>query len=308
MVRLLALAIGLALVLPVSGGAREIAQFIANAAVFLLFFLNGVRLPRHEVMAGLGNHRFLWPLTLWCFGAMALAGWAFWQTGQGWMPPLIALGFLYLGCLPSTVQSATAYSALAGGNLASSVVAAALLNLLGVFITAPLFSLLAGGNGAELHSDGLLKVVLILLLPFMLGQIAQGKLAAWVKEHRQLTTWFDRGSIAIAVYVAFSGAVEQRFWTLVEPTGWVWLVGGVALFLAVAHFGAWLLGGLLKLDRANRVSMLFAGAQKSIAMGAPLASVLFTPAVAGVVLLPILLYHLAQLVLAAPIATRLNQP
>lgn len=308
MVRLLALAIGLALVLPVSGGAREIAQFIANAAVFLLFFLNGVRLPRHEVMAGLGNHRFLWPLTLWCFGAMALAGWAFWQTGQGWMPPLIALGFLYLGCLPSTVQSATAYSALAGGNLASSVVAAALLNLLGVFITAPLFSLLAGGNGAELHSDGLLKVVLILLLPFMLGQIAQGKLVAWVKEHRQLTTWFDRGSIAIAVYVAFSGAVEQRFWTLVEPAGWFWLGGGVALFLAVGHFGAWLLGGLLKLDRANRVSMLFAGAQKSIAMGAPLASVLFTPAVAGVILLPILLYHLAQLVLAAPIAARLNQP
>ena len=107
---------------------------------------------------------------------------------------------------------------------------------------------------------------------------------------------------------AFSCTVEQRFWTLVEPAGWFWLGGGVALFLAVGHFGAWLLGGLLKLDRANRVSMLFAGAQKSIAMGAPLASVLFTPAVAGVVLLPILLYHLAQLVLAAPIATRLNQP
>ena len=51
--------------------------------------------------------------------------------------------------------------------------------------------------------------------------------------------------------------------------------------------------------------MLFSGAQKSIAMGAPLASVLFPPAVAGVVLLPILLYHLAQLVLAAPLAARL---
>jgi sodium/bile acid cotransporter 7 len=307
MVRLLVLAIALALVLPVSGGAREMAQFVANAAVFLLFFLNGVRLPRHEVMAGLGNHRLLVPLTLWCFGAMALAGWGLWQAGQGWMPPLIALGFLYLGCLPSTVQSATAYSSLAGGNLASSVVAAALLNLLGVFITAPLFSLLGGGAGAALHGDGLLKVVVILLLPFMLGQIAQGKLSGWVKEHRQLTTWFDRGSIAIAVYVAFSGAVEQRFWALVEPAGWLWLLGGVALFLAVGHYGAWLLGGALRLDRANRISMLFAGAQKSIAMGAPLASVLFTPAVAGVVLLPILLYHLAQLVLAAPLAARLSR-
>lgn len=307
MVRLLVLAIALALVLPVTGGAREAAQFVANAAVFLLFFLNGVRLPRHEVMAGLSNHRFLWPLTLWCFGAMALAGWGLWQAGQGWMPPLIALGFLYLGCLPSTVQSATAYSSLAGGNLASSVVAAALLNLLGVFITAPLFSLLGGGSGAALHGDGLLKVVLILLLPFMLGQIAQGKLKGWVTQNRQLTTWFDRISIAIAVYVAFSGAVEQRFWTQVDAAGWIWLLGGVTLFLAVGHFGAWLLSGLLQLDRANRVSMLFAGAQKSIAMGAPLASVLFAPATAGVILLPILLYHLAQLVLAAPITARLSR-
>ncbi len=308
MVRLLVLAIALALALPVTGGARDLAQFVSNAAVFLLFFLNGLRLPRHEVVAGLGNHRLLWPLTLWCFGGMALAGWGLWQAGQGWMPPLIALGFLYLGCLPSTVQSATAYSALAGGNVASSVVAAALLNLLGVFVTAPLFSLLGGGGGAALHSDGLIKVVVILLLPFMLGQIVQGQLGGWVTRNRQLTTWFDRGSIAIAVYVAFSGAVEQQFWSRIDPAGWLWLLGGVALFLVIGHGGAWLLGGLLKLDRANRITMLFAGAQKSIAMGAPLAAVLFSPAAAGVVLLPILLYHLAQLVLAAPLAARLNRP
>jgi len=307
MVRLLALAIGLALLVPVQGAARDLAQFIANAAVFLLFFLNGLRLPRGEVRAGIGNHRLLWPLVGWVFGAMGLAGWLLWQGGQGWMPPLLALGFLYLGCLPSTVQSATAYSSLAGGNVASSVVAAALLNLLGVFVTAPLFSLLGGGGEAGFHADGLIKVVMILLVPFMLGQVMQGRLSGWVKDNKQLTTWFDRGSIAIAVYVAFSGAVEQRFWNQVEPAGWVWLLGGVAIFLVVGHLGAWLLGALVGLDRANRVSLLFAGAQKSIAMGAPLASVLFKPAVAGVVLLPILLYHLAQLVLAAPIANRLNR-
>ena len=306
MVRLLVAAVVLALLLPVSAGWRDVAQFVSNAAVFLLFFLNGLRLPRHEVMAGLTNHRLLWPLVLWCFGVMALAGWLVWQAGTGWMPPLLALGFLYLGCLPSTVQSATAYTSLGGGNVASSVVAAALLNLLGVFITAPLFSWLAGGQGGGLHADGLLKVVAILLLPFMLGQIAQGWLGGWVRDHRSLTTWFDRASIAIAVYVAFSGAVEQRFWTRIDGAGWLWLAGGTAVMLAFAHGGVWLLGGLLRLDRANRITMLFAGAQKSIAMGAPLASVLFAPAAAGIILLPILLYHLVQLVMAAPLATRLT--
>ncbi len=307
MVRLLVLAIGLALVLPVYGAARDAAQFLSNAAVFLLFFLNGLRLPRDEVRAGMANHRLLWPLTAWVFGGMTLAGWLLWQAGQGWMPPLIALGFLYLGCLPSTVQSATAYSSLAGGNVASSVVAAALLNVLAVFVTAPLFSLLAGGQGGSIHADGLLKVVGILLLPFTLGQLLQHRLGPWVEGHRSLVSAMDRSSIAIAVYVAFSGAVEQHFWTRVDGFGWVWLAGGTALMLLIGHGGAWLLGGALRLPRGERIALFFAGAQKSIAMGAPLASVLFQPAAAGIVLLPILLYHLAQLVMAAPLANRLSQ-
>jgi sodium/bile acid cotransporter 7 len=79
----------------------------------------------------------------------------------------------------------------------------------------------------------------------------------------------------------------------------------VGAFLAFGFGGAWLLGGSLGLRRDDRIAFLFAGAQKSIALGAPLASVLFPPAVAGL-LLPVLTYHLLQLVLSAPLATRLS--
>ena len=306
MVRLLVAAMLFAALLPVSGVAREAAQFVANAAVFLLFLLNGLRLPRREVLAGLGNHRLLIPAVLWSYGAMTLAGWALWQAGAGWMPPLLGLGFLFLGVLPSTVQSATAYSSLAGGNVASSVVAAALLNLLGVFVTAPLFSALAGSAQAGFDSSALVKVVAILLAPFVLGQLLQRWLGGWVAEHRPLVALMDRGSIAIAVYVAFSGAVVGGVWTLIDPAGWAGLLVAVALLLAFAHGGAWLLGKALRLPRGDRIALLFAGGQKSIAMGAPLATVLFAPDVAGFVLLPILTYHLLQLVLAAPLAARLR--
>jgi sodium/bile acid cotransporter 7 len=305
MVRLLAAAIVLASILPVTGEGRAVAQSVSEAAIFLLFLLNGLRLPRAEVLRGLGHWPFLLPLALWCFGAMALFGWMEWRFASQWLPASVALGLLYLGTLPSTVQSATAYSSLAGGNVASSVVAAALLNILGVFLTAPIFAALAGGEAVSLGWTGLQKIALILLLPFAIGQALQGRLGAFVAEKRRLLTWADRTAIAIAVYVAFSAAVEQGIWQRIDAEAWVILLGCVAAFLAFAFGGAWFLGGVLGLARGDRVAMLFAGGQKSIAMGAPLATILFPAEQAGLVLLPVLTYHLLQLALSAPIANRL---
>ena len=305
LVRLLLLAIVLASVLPVTAAWRPVAQGVSNGAVFLLFLLNGLRLPRADVIRGIGHVRFLAPLVLWCFGAMALAGWGLSLALSGWLPPLVALGFLYLGTLPSTVQSATAYTSLAGGNVANSVVAAALLNILGVFLTAPLFSALAGSEGAPFDLAALQKVALILLLPFVLGQLLQNRFGHFVRDHRTLATWMDRTAIAIAVYVAFSGAVAEGLWDRVDAGEWGVLLAGVVGLLALAFAGAWLLSGMLALGRGERIAFLFSGAQKSIAMGAPLAAVLFPPGTAGLVLLPVLVYHLLQLVLSAPIASRL---
>jgi len=308
MVRLLVLAIVLASLFPATGEWRTIAQWVSNGAIFLLFFLNGLRLPRNEVRRGMSHWRLLVPVLAWCFLAMALAGKGLELALHGALPPLIALGFLYLGVMPSTVQSATAYSSLAGGNVASSVVIAALANVLGVFVSAPLFALLGGGGAADMGSAGLAKVVLILVLPFALGQAAQKRLAPWVGEHRGLVTWLDRLSIAIAVYVAFSGAVEQGLWSRVGLGNWVALLTGVVALLIVGFAGPWLLSGVLALERPDRIAFLFAGAHKSVAMGAPLAAVLFPPQVAGMVLLPLLIYHLLQLVVSAPIASRLARP
>jgi len=308
MVRLLVLAMLLASLLPATGEGRAVAQGVSNTAIFVLFLLNGLRLSRAEVRKGIGHLRFLLPLTLWCFVAMALLGKGFEQAMTPMLPPLVALGFLYLGALPSTVQSATAYSSLAGGNVASSVVAAALLNVIGVFVSAPLFAALGGGGALELGASGLAKVVLILIVPFAIGQALQVRLAPWIGDHRVLVTWMDRLSIAIAVYVAFSGAVEQGLWVRLGAAEWAILLTGVCVFLGLGFAGSWALSGALKLDRPNRIAFLFAGAHKSVAMGAPLAAVLFPPPVAGLVLLPLLIYHLLQLVVSAPLASRLARP
>jgi sodium/bile acid cotransporter 7 len=305
MVRLLVLATILATVLPTTGAARDVAQAVSNCAVFLLFFLNGMRLSRVDVARGIGNWRYLSVLAIWSFGVLALVGLGLARGLDGFLPPFVALGFLYLGTLPSTVQSATAYTSMAGGNVAIAVVAAALLNILGVFVSVPIFSLLGGGAEVELGTSGLIKIFLILILPFALGQLLQSRAGQFVQEHPVLIRWMDRAAIAIAVYVAFSGAVEQGIWQLLDPVSWAWLLAGLSAMLIAGYGGAWMVGGAMRLDRGDRIAFLYGGAHKSVAMGAPLALVLFPPETAGLVLVPLLIYHLLQLVVSAPLATRL---
>jgi sodium/bile acid cotransporter 7 len=295
----------LASLLPVRGAAVPVAEAISTAAIVLLFFLNGVRLPRDEVLHGVRNWRLQGAAFLFCFGAMALLGLAAQAALAPLLPATLALGFLFLGILPSTVQSATAASSMAGGNVAASVVAAALLNLSGVALSPLLFALLAGSAG-EIHGAAVMRIVSILLIPFAVGQLVQRWLRPWVLAHRGLATFMDRTAIAIAVYVAFSAAVVAGIWTLLDGREITIVLAVTALMLALAFAAAWVLGSLLRLARPDRITLLFSGAQKSIAVGAPLAATLFPPAIAGMVLVPILVYHMAQLILSAWIAPALR--
>ncbi len=307
LLRLLVVAILLAAFLPVSGPQRAVAQDISDGAIVLLFLLNGLRLPRREVLHSIGHWHFLLPLIVWCFGVMALAGWGLSAIGRTMLPAEIALGLLYLGVMPSTVQSATAYSSLAGGNVTNSVVAAAVINILGVFMSAPLFSLIAGSAASGLDLAALGRVTMLLIVPFIIGQLLQGRFGELARRHKVLASWADRLTIAIAVYVAFSSAVEQGLWQRVALPDWAIMLALVVPLLGFAFGGAWLTSGALRLERRDRIAFLFAGGQKSIALGAPLASVLFPPATAGMILLPLLCYHLLQLVLSAPLAARLSR-
>ena len=305
MVRLLLVAMALAFIVPASGSARLIAQTVSDGAIFVLFLLNGLRIDRREIGRGLANLRFLVPLMLWVFGAMAMAGWIASQAVWEWVEPEIALGFLFLGVLPSTVQSATSYTSLAHGNVAVAVIAAAVVNITGVLVSAPLFALLAGSEQASVGWNAIARIAAIVLLPFAIGQSVQGFFRDWIAAQRARIVWIDRLVIALAVYVAFSGAAEQGAWQDLDAATWAIVALAIGGLLVFAHGGAWMAGQAINLALPDRIAFLFSGAQKSVAIGVPIGAILFPPDKAGLVLLPLLVYHLVQLVLAAPIASRL---
>ncbi len=304
---LLSAAVLLAALLPVDGAAVPVASAAVTVGIFTIFLLHGIRIDRHEIFAGLKNWRLQGSIFLFVFGAMMLAGLALSALIDGAVAPMIALGFLYLGCLPSTVQSAASYTAIAKGNVGASVVAAALINLSAILVTPVMFALLARSVGVVVTSDTFIRIMTMLLLPFIIGQIIQPWARPFERSWSWLTGWADKIAISLAVYVAFSGAIVSGVWETVPITDLALVALCVTVLLAFAFSGAWLLGGWNAFARKDRIALLFGGAHKSIAVGAPLAALLFAPQQAGLLLIPLLLYHVSSLVISAPLALKLAE-
>jgi solute carrier family 10 (sodium/bile acid cotransporter), member 7 len=305
---ILAAVIALASLLPAQGRGLEIAGIISNAAIFSLFFFHGLRLAHEAVWAGLKHWRLQLAVLAFGFAFIPLAGLSLSQLMPHFLSPGLWLGILFLCALPSTVQAAIASSSMAGGNVAASVIAAALSNISGVILTPLIFAALAHASGGSFNVAAITKIATLLLVPFLLGQIGRFWLAAWAERNRIWIGRLDRLTIVITVYVAFSAAVNEGLWGLLSIADLVRLLGLVLLLLGTAFAGSWTLGAALGLAREDRITLLFSGSHKSLATGAPMARILFPAAQAGLIILPLMLYHQSQLILSAWLAARLSRP
>jgi sodium/bile acid cotransporter 7 len=300
-------AVALGTLLPVSGAAAEVLDTLTLAAIFALFFLHGVRLPREALVSGVTDWRLHLAILLITFLLFPLAGLGLSLLMPGMLSPLLWSGILFLCALPSTVQSSIAYTSMAGGNVAGAVAAAAFSNLLGVFLTPLIASLLLGAQGTEIGAAGIAKIAALLFLPFVLGHALRPWLLPLVKARPRLTTVVDKGTILLAVYGAFSAAAAEGLWGRLPPHQFVLLAGLCALLLALMLGAAWAVGRFGGYGRENRAAILFCGSVKSLASGAATARILFPGPAAGFVILPVMLFHTLQLIVCAWIAGRLAQ-
>jgi sodium/bile acid cotransporter 7 len=80
------------------------------------------------------------------------------------------------------------------------------------------------------------------------------------------------------------------------------LAGVLVVLLALILAAAWTLGRVGGFARPNRAAILFCGSVKGLATGVPMARILFPGAAAGLIILPIMIFHSIQLVVCAWIA------
>jgi solute carrier family 10 (sodium/bile acid cotransporter), member 7 len=295
----------LASILPVSGVASEAVDVLTLAAIFALFFLHGVRLPRKALVRGIADWRLHTAILASTYLLFPAAGLALSAAIPGLLTPKLWTGILFLCALPSTVQSSIAFTSMTRGNVAGAVAAAAGSNLLGVFLTPLLISLMMEAQGAEISLQGIGRIVALLFLPFLLGHGLRSWLFPLIADRPRLTTVVDKGTILLAVYGAFSAAMVEGMWTRIPAAEIGFLVGLCLVLLGIAIAGTLAIGRLGGFSRESRSALLFCGSVKSLASGVAMARILFPGAAAGFVILPVMIFHTAQLIVCAWIAGRM---
>lgn len=300
-------AVGLAMILPVHGTGLNIVNFAVTILIALLFFFQGVRLPRSAVVAALAHWRLHGTIFATTFALFPLIGIALHVAVPSLLAPALWTGILFLCALPSTVQSSVAFTSMAGGNVAAAVAAAAGSNIIGIGLTPALLAglLSAQGVSGAIDMTSIGRLIALMLAPFALGQMLGKWLGAFAVRHKALLTLNDRGAILLAVYAAFSTATVERIWQRIPPTQLLILLLLCCAVLAFVMLLTWHAGKLLGFTRPDRIALLMCGSKKSLASGVPMASVLLGSATNGLVLLPLMVYHQIQLIVCALIAQRL---
>jgi len=294
-----------ATLLPASGQIATVFDWITNLAIALLFFLHGAKLSREAILAGAGHWRLHLLVFSCTFILFPLLGLALKPALEPLLGKDLYLGMLYLCALPATVQSAIAFTSLARGNIPAAICSAAASSLLGIFLTPLLVAFLMGvhgDNGSILDAIG--KISLQLLLPFILGQIAQRWIGGWVSKNRNWLKYVDQSSILLVVYTAFSAAVIGGLWQQVPLLTLLAVILACCVLLALALLLTHLFGKWLGFNLEDRITILFCGSKKSLATGVPMAQVLFAGSSIGVLILPLMLFHQIQLMVCAVLAQR----
>lgn len=294
----------LASVFPATGVWVDVLDVATTVAIALLFFLYGARLSPSETLAGLRHWRLHLTILGFTYLVFPLVGLAVLAATGPLVGPGLGAGLLYLTLVPSTVQSSIAFTSIAKGNVAGAVVSASASNILGVFLTPALCWLLLSSTGrVAFTTSTIVDIMLQLFLPFVLGQLSRRWTAGFVTAHPQLKL-VDRGSIVLVVYSAFSTGMRENMWTQTSWTSLAVVLAVCLLVLALMLWLTWWTARRLGFSRADVIAIQFCGTKKSLASGLPMAGVLFAGQPLGLLMLPLVLFHQAQLMACSALAGR----
>jgi sodium/bile acid cotransporter 7 len=269
-----------------------------------VMFLMALPLPTSAIWKTLRAPRAALLATAVNYGLLPLVAW-----GLAVALPLddgTRFGLLAAATTPCTLASAAVWTQRAGGNDAVAIVVMVATNLLCFVLTPAWLALMLGRMPAFDLPQMVVQLVCLAVLPIVLGQCA--------RQIRPVGNWATKRKRALAIAVQIGvlsmvlcGSVQtgQRLADQSFASLWVDLVL-VTLAAVVAHLAALYAGlGLGKawgLPEEDAIAVGFAGSQKTLTVGLEICAQL------GVTVLPMVAFHVSQLLLDTVVADHLQKP
>jgi solute carrier family 10 (sodium/bile acid cotransporter), member 7 len=302
----LLIATALAFLFPDAGarGGLLRTEVTTKIGVALIFLFQGLSIAPHALRLGAMRWRLHTATQLFIFVAFPMGALLILRVAGGMFTDELRTGFLFLAVLPTTVSMCVVLTAAAGGNVSGAIFNAALANIAGVVITPLLVALLIG---ARAEGPGLLpmmgEIAGLLLLPLLAGQLLQQLVRRARTLDRVLLVTLSNAIILFIVYAAFANSVRSGAFAEAGGLATLLVVATAAAVFAIATAAAALTGRWLGLSGADRRAFLFCAPQKTLAAGAPMGQILFAghPGL-GLILLPLMVYHVVQLLAGASMA------
>lgn len=238
-------------------------------------------------------------------------------VNMGLLPPLawclsivvrseLATGFVVAATVPCTLASAAVWTRRAGGNDAAAILVTVITNAT-CFLTTPAWLLLLTRKRTTLvMSDLIWQLAVLVVLPMIAGQLVRlsPKVATWATAQRGLCGLLAQAGILVMVLVGATQCGIRLEATEMETVLSLPDILGLVTAVCALHIAGLGTGAMLALwlhfSREDRIAVAIAGSQKTLMVGIYIAVEYF----GGVAILPMVAYHVSQLVIDTILADR----
>jgi sodium/bile acid cotransporter 7 len=212
-------------------------------------------------------------------------------------------GILIAATVPCTLASASVWTRRAGGNDAVSIMVTIVTNAL-CFLVTPAWLWIMIGQLPDFEPIGMVaRLGFLIVLPIAMAQLLRviRPVGSWASENKaSLSTLAQCGVLMMVLLGAIRTGVKlsENDWSI-----WFEIVAGTSAVLTV--HGAVLAAGLglsrlFHFDRCDGIAVGLAGSQKTLPVGLEVCAQL------GVTILPMLAWHVGQLLVDTVVADRLR--
>jgi sodium/bile acid cotransporter 7 len=193
------------------------------------------------------------------------------------------------------------------GNVPAAIFNASISGLIGIVITPLWMGLFLQHTSADFNLGSVyVKLLTEILAPVTIGIILQRYWGKFARKYIRYLTVFDKSVILLIIYKSFAESFESNVFRSVDIKDLLLIMVAVVALFYTVYFLTGRFAKALGFSIEDRITAQFCGTKKSLVHGTVFSKILFQhSAGAGIILLPLMLFHALQIFIVSIFAAKL---